>query len=154
MHPLTEDRKEHAAAHQVPRCGYQERHWVSPSGLLLLLRANYHRLIESPCPLIALSLEGGKSDLQLREDIAPLLVLFCARSSSSFLICKLQLALGSNESLASLDISGHAFGNFGAAILGKSLQVNCVLKRLWMDENAVTLQGLSPFPLPHAFATL
>ena len=53
----------------------------------------------------------------------------------------MQLALGSNETLASLDISGHGFGNFGAAILCKSLQVNCVLKRLWMDENSVTVQG-------------
>lgn len=42
----------------------------------------------------------------------------------------------------SLDISGHGFGNLGAAILGKALQVNCALKRLWVDENSVSLAGL------------
>ncbi len=52
-----------------------------------------------------------------------------------------QLALGSNETLMSLDISGNAIGNKGAFMLAKSLQVNQSLRRIWLDENQITSAG-------------
>jgi Ran GTPase-activating protein (RanGAP) involved in mRNA processing and transport len=88
-------------------------------------------LLDSDCPIVALALEGdARSENQLRGELSPLL-----------------LALGSNERLTSLDISGQGIGNSGAALLGKALQVNCALRRLWIDENHISLQGFQALAL-------
>ncbi|VDH91127.1 leucine-rich repeat-containing protein 16 [Mytilus galloprovincialis] len=50
-------------------------------------------------------------------------------------------ALGSNGSLTELDISGNQFGDFGARMLSKALQINNKLKTIIWDKNGVTSQG-------------
>lgn len=52
-------------------------------------------------------------------------------------------ALGSNQSLQILDISGNLMGDVGARLLAKALQINNKLKTIIMDRNNVTLQGYS-----------
>ena len=50
-------------------------------------------------------------------------------------------ALGSNQSLQTLDISGNAMGDVGARLLAKALQINTRLKTINMDRNGISLQG-------------
>lgn len=50
-------------------------------------------------------------------------------------------ALGSNQTLQILDISGNFMGDIGARLLAKALQINNKLKTIYMDRNNVTLQG-------------
>ncbi|XP_026842617.1 F-actin-uncapping protein LRRC16A isoform X3 [Drosophila persimilis] len=50
-------------------------------------------------------------------------------------------ALGSNQSLQKLDISGNFMGDVGARLLAKALQINNRLRTIYMDKNGVTLQG-------------
>ncbi|KAH8389238.1 hypothetical protein KR200_004902, partial [Drosophila serrata] len=50
-------------------------------------------------------------------------------------------ALGSNQSLQKLDISGNYMGDVGARLLAKALQINNRLRTIYMDKNGVTLQG-------------
>ncbi|CAH1728951.1 unnamed protein product [Chironomus riparius] len=52
-------------------------------------------------------------------------------------------ALGSNQHLQVLDISGNLMGDMGARLLAKALQINNKLKTIIMDRNMVTLQGYS-----------
>lgn len=52
-------------------------------------------------------------------------------------------ALGSNQHLQVLDISGNLMGDIGARLLAKALQINNKLKTIVMDRNAITLQGYS-----------
>ncbi|XP_054736455.1 F-actin-uncapping protein LRRC16A isoform X3 [Anastrepha obliqua] len=50
-------------------------------------------------------------------------------------------ALGSNQSLQKLDISGNYMGDVGARLLAKALQINNKLRTIYMDKNSITLQG-------------
>ncbi|XP_063699418.1 F-actin-uncapping protein LRRC16A isoform X2 [Culicoides brevitarsis] len=50
-------------------------------------------------------------------------------------------ALGSNQTLQILDISGNFMGDIGARLLAKALQINNKLKTIYMDRNNVSLQG-------------
>ncbi|XP_058833683.1 F-actin-uncapping protein LRRC16A isoform X4 [Topomyia yanbarensis] len=50
-------------------------------------------------------------------------------------------ALGSNQSLQVLDITGNLMGDIGARLLAKALQINNRLKTISMDRNNITLQG-------------
>ncbi|KAM7344760.1 capping protein regulator and myosin 1 linker 1 leucine rich repeat protein isoform 3-T5 [Cochliomyia hominivorax] len=50
-------------------------------------------------------------------------------------------ALGSNQSLQKLDISGNYMGDVGARLLAKALQINNKLRTIYMDKNNITLQG-------------
>lgn len=50
-------------------------------------------------------------------------------------------ALGSNQSLQTLDITGNAMGDVGARLLAKALQINTRLKTIHMDRNGISLQG-------------
>ncbi|XP_032591388.1 F-actin-uncapping protein LRRC16A isoform X4 [Drosophila grimshawi] len=50
-------------------------------------------------------------------------------------------ALGSNQSLQKLDISGNYMGDVGARLLAKALQINNRLRTIYLDKNSVTLQG-------------
>ena len=50
-------------------------------------------------------------------------------------------ALGSNNCLRTLDISGNQIGDAGARLLAKALQINSHLKTIIYDKNNITLQG-------------
>ncbi|XP_055378308.1 F-actin-uncapping protein LRRC16A isoform X3 [Condylostylus longicornis] len=50
-------------------------------------------------------------------------------------------ALGSNQSLQRLDISGNYMGDIGARLLAKALQINSKLRTILLDRNNITLQG-------------
>ncbi|XP_037922057.1 F-actin-uncapping protein LRRC16A isoform X3 [Hermetia illucens] len=52
-------------------------------------------------------------------------------------------ALGSNQSLQKLDISGNYMGDVGARLLAKALQINNKLRVILLDRNNITLQGYS-----------
>merc|ERR1719342_1210810 len=50
-------------------------------------------------------------------------------------------ALGSNQCLQVLDISGNGMGDVGARLLAKALQINTRLRTVLLDRNNITLQG-------------
>lgn len=50
-------------------------------------------------------------------------------------------ALGSNQSLQVLDITGNLMGDIGARLLAKALQINNKLRKISLDRNNVTLVG-------------
>ncbi|KAK7114213.1 F-actin-uncapping protein LRRC16A-like isoform X3 [Littorina saxatilis] len=50
-------------------------------------------------------------------------------------------ALGSNNSLMNIDLSGNSMGDFGARMLSKALQINTKLHTVVWDKNSVTAQG-------------
>lgn len=52
-------------------------------------------------------------------------------------------AMGSNQHLQLLDVSGNLMGDMGARLLAKALQINNKLKTLILDRNSITLQGYS-----------
>ncbi|XP_038121444.1 F-actin-uncapping protein LRRC16A isoform X2 [Culex quinquefasciatus] len=52
-------------------------------------------------------------------------------------------ALGSNQSLQILDITGNLMGDIGARLLAKALQINNRLRIISLDRNNITLQGYS-----------
>ena len=49
-------------------------------------------------------------------------------------------ALGSNQSLQTLDISGNQMGDVGARLLAKALQINTRLRTINLDRNGISLQ--------------
>lgn len=50
-------------------------------------------------------------------------------------------ALGSNQCLQHLDITGNMMGDIGARLLAKALQINTRLKIINLDRNGISLQG-------------
>ncbi|XP_078365428.1 uncharacterized protein LOC144649735 isoform X2 [Oculina patagonica] len=52
-------------------------------------------------------------------------------------------ALGTNETLKELDISGNHMGDEGARILAKALQINTKLRTLDLDKNLTTYRGFA-----------
>ncbi|XP_078475670.1 F-actin-uncapping protein LRRC16A-like isoform X3 [Lampetra planeri] len=50
-------------------------------------------------------------------------------------------ALGSNATLASVDLSGNAMGDLGARMLAKALAINSSLRTVIWDKNGTTAQG-------------
>jgi len=68
--------------------------------------------------------------MQLKNDIFPLLAV-----------------LATNNTLISLDITGHLMGNKGATALGKTLQTNVSLTKLKWDDNGTTFPGFSYFKI-------
>ena len=50
-------------------------------------------------------------------------------------------ALGSNQCLQHLDISGNMMGDSGARLLAKALQINTRLRTINLDRNQISLQG-------------
>lgn len=50
-------------------------------------------------------------------------------------------ALGSNQCLQVLDISGNGMGDVGARLLAKALQINTRLRTVHLDRNGISLQG-------------
>ncbi|XP_021699947.1 F-actin-uncapping protein LRRC16A isoform X3 [Aedes aegypti] len=63
-------------------------------------------------------------------------------------------ALGSNQSLQVLDITGNLMGDIGARLLAKALQINSRLNKICIDRNSITLQGYADivYALEHNFA--
>ena len=49
-------------------------------------------------------------------------------------------ALGPNQSLQTLDITGNLMGDVGARLLAKALQINTRLKTINLDRNGISLQ--------------
>jgi len=84
-------------------------------------------LISSECPLDTLILQGGKG-YALGQELIPLID-----------------AIGTNDSITSLDISGNNIGNKGAMALAKAIQTNQTLVHLVWDENGTTLPGFQNF---------
>ena len=84
-------------------------------------------LIASSCPLESLSMRGRTANgrgCALGDDLTDLLY-----------------ELGSNESLLSLDVSGHDSRDGGAAALAKALLSNEKLRSVAIDENGTTIAG-------------
>jgi Ran GTPase-activating protein (RanGAP) involved in mRNA processing and transport len=84
-------------------------------------------LIASSCPLESLSMRGRTANgrgCALGDDLTDLLY-----------------ELGSNESLLSLDVSGHDSRDGGAAALAKALLSNEKLRAVAIDENGTTIAG-------------
>ncbi|ODN04727.1 Leucine-rich repeat-containing protein 16A [Orchesella cincta] len=52
-------------------------------------------------------------------------------------------ALGSNQCLQNIDISGNQMGDVGARLLAKALQINSKIRCITYDRNNITLQGFS-----------
>lgn len=52
-------------------------------------------------------------------------------------------ALGSNQCLQSIDISGNLMGDAGARLLAKALQINSRIRSIVYDRNNITIQGYS-----------
>lgn len=51
-------------------------------------------------------------------------------------------ALGSNNTLKSVDISGNMMGDIGAKMLAKALTINSTLTNVIWDRNNITANGL------------
>ena len=56
-------------------------------------------------------------------------------------LCNVINALGSNQCLQHLDISGNLMGDSGARLLAKALQINTRLRTINLDRNGISLQG-------------
>lgn len=84
-------------------------------------------LLNSECPLETLNISGSPK-AELKTDIIPFLY-----------------ALGTNETLLSLDVGGNQMGNKGASALGKALQTNETLQSLFWDNNLTSLAGFQAF---------
>ncbi|KAJ8000150.1 hypothetical protein DPEC_G00201860 [Dallia pectoralis] len=78
----------------------------------------------------------------IQEEESPLTSLSLADSKLKADLSIVLNALGSNTSLARLDISGNAMGDMGAKMLAKALQINTKLRTVIWDKNNVSLQGL------------
>lgn len=80
---------------------------------------------------------------------SPLLFINQALESLSIADSKLRLdtmviinALGSNNTLKSVDISGNMMGDIGAKMLAKALTINSTLTNVIWDRNNITANGL------------
>ncbi|CAB3369160.1 Hypothetical predicted protein [Cloeon dipterum] len=90
--------------------------------VVVIMEALVQMIQEDDCILQSLSL----ADSKLKTDIFSLIN-----------------ALGSNQCLQSIDISGNMMGDAGARLLAKALQINTKLKNMVFDRNNITLQGYS-----------
>ncbi|XP_075796731.1 capping protein, Arp2/3 and myosin-I linker protein 2 isoform X3 [Pelodiscus sinensis] len=76
-----------------------------------------------------------------QDDDCPLQSLSLAESRLKVGTNVLLNALGSNASLSTLDLSGNAMGDAGAAMLAKALQINTALRTLIWDRNNTSAHG-------------
>ncbi|XP_014248202.1 F-actin-uncapping protein LRRC16A isoform X2 [Cimex lectularius] len=95
---------------------------MKPKHIAPVMDSIVHTIQEDDCVLETLSL----ADCRLKNEVHSIIN-----------------ALGSNQCLKSLDISGNGMGDLGARLLAKALQTNCKLKSLSFDRNNITLQGYS-----------
>ncbi|XP_039227049.1 F-actin-uncapping protein LRRC16A isoform X6 [Drosophila yakuba] len=77
----------------------------------------------------------------IQKDDFPLVELILSENKLKHDLHDFINALGSNQSLQKLDISGNFMGDVGARLLAKALQINNRLRTIYMDKNGVTLQG-------------
>ncbi|XP_067130918.1 F-actin-uncapping protein LRRC16A isoform X3 [Centruroides vittatus] len=77
----------------------------------------------------------------IQEEDTVLETLSLADSKLRSDTCLIINALGSNQSLTSIDVSGNFMGAAGAKTLAKALQVNSKLKSVIWDRNATPAQG-------------
>ncbi|KAI8127305.1 F-actin-uncapping protein LRRC16A [Lucilia cuprina] len=77
----------------------------------------------------------------IQKDDFPLVELVLSENKLKNDIHDFINALGSNQSLQKLDISGNYMGDVGARLLAKALQINNKLRTIYMDKNNITLQG-------------
>ncbi|XP_055315932.1 F-actin-uncapping protein LRRC16A isoform X4 [Sitodiplosis mosellana] len=77
----------------------------------------------------------------IQKDDFPLTELILAENKLKNDIHDFINALGSNQSLQKLDISGNLMGDIGARLLAKALQINNKLRSISFDRNNITLQG-------------
>uniref|UniRef100_H3CW70 Capping protein regulator and myosin 1 linker 1 n=1 Tax=Tetraodon nigroviridis TaxID=99883 RepID=H3CW70_TETNG len=94
---------------------------IKSKNLAPVLDSLVHLIQEEESPLTSLSL----ADSRLKSDLSIVLN-----------------ALGSNSTLARLDISGNAMGDMGAKMLAKALQINSKLRTVVWDKNNTSPQGL------------
>uniref|UniRef100_A0A674P5V6 Capping protein regulator and myosin 1 linker 1 n=1 Tax=Takifugu rubripes TaxID=31033 RepID=A0A674P5V6_TAKRU len=94
---------------------------IKSKNLAPVLDSLVHLIQEEESPLTSLSL----ADSRLKSDLSIVLN-----------------ALGSNSTLAKLDISGNAMGDMGAKMLAKALQINSKLRTVIWDKNNTSPQGL------------
>lgn len=95
---------------------------MKPKHITPVVESIVHTIQEEDCPLQMLSL----ADCKLKSEIHPIIN-----------------ALGSNQCLNTLDISGNGMGDIGARLLAKALQTNCKLKSILFDRNNISLQGFA-----------
>ncbi|KAL1129094.1 hypothetical protein AAG570_013625 [Ranatra chinensis] len=77
----------------------------------------------------------------IQEDdcfLQKLLLADCKLKSELYTVIN---ALGSNQCLRSIDISGNSMGDLGARLLAKALQTNCKLRSIVFDRNNISIQG-------------
>lgn len=79
----------------------------------------------------------------IQKDDFPLVELVLSENKLKHDIHDFINALGSNQHLQRLDISGNLIGDIGARLLAKALQINSKLRTILLDRNNVTLQGFS-----------
>jgi Ran GTPase-activating protein (RanGAP) involved in mRNA processing and transport len=89
---------------------------------------NLIELISSEAPIEKLDLSASRKDNELGTDLLPFIY-----------------ALATNDSLKSLNISGHKMGDKGGIAIGKALQTNRHLKALEWDDNNTNLAGFVGF---------
>ncbi|KRF80057.1 uncharacterized protein Dvir_GJ20258, isoform E [Drosophila virilis] len=77
----------------------------------------------------------------IQKDDFPLVELVLSENKLKHDLHDFINALGSNQSLQKLDISGNYMGDVGARLLAKALQINNRLRTIYLDKNSVTLQG-------------
>ncbi|XP_014279293.1 F-actin-uncapping protein LRRC16A isoform X3 [Halyomorpha halys] len=95
---------------------------MKPKHITPVVESIVHTIQEEDCPLQMLSL----TDCKLKSEIHPIIN-----------------ALGSNQCLTTLDISGNGMGDLGARLLAKALQTNCKLRSILFDRNNISLQGFA-----------
>lgn len=77
----------------------------------------------------------------IQEEDSILEYLSLADSKLKSETCLVINALGSNQCLLTIDISGNNMGDAGAKTLAKALQINTKLRTVLWDRNNVTSQG-------------
>ncbi|XP_066547611.1 F-actin-uncapping protein LRRC16A isoform X2 [Amia ocellicauda] len=78
----------------------------------------------------------------IQDEESPLTSLSLADSKLKSDLTIILNALGSNNSLTKVDISGNGMGDMGAKMLAKALQINTKLRTVIWDKNNVSPQGL------------
>ncbi|XP_062843225.1 F-actin-uncapping protein LRRC16A [Trichomycterus rosablanca] len=80
--------------------------------------------------------------LMIQEEESPLSSLSLADSKLKADLSIVLNAVGGNNSLTRLDISGNGMGDMGAKMLAKALQINTKLRTVIWDRNNISAQGL------------
>lgn len=102
--------------------------------------------ISSLQPLRVLSIAGGdKASQQLKTDI--LLALWALAKPNNIEELNISGTFRATLSLLKItkSLEGHRIGNKGVFMLARAIQRNRTLKRLYWDDNAITVEGFEHF---------